>query len=90
MSFRASTPLPRRLDRRARRRLGLPASRVCILPVEGGVWLDVADRAGIWFSLEEWAVFCLDGVGLLVELAGDDIPPEVRAALTAASATTRP
>lgn len=86
MTFRAPTPLPRRLARRARRHLGLPCSRVCVLPVEGGAWLDVSDRAGVWFSAAEWAAFALDAVGLLVDLAGDDVPADTRAALAAAVA----
>jgi len=90
VSFRASTPLPRRLDRRARRRLGLPASRVCILPVEGGAWLDVADRAGVWFTVEEWAALVLDGLELLLELSTTDgLDPGERAALVQALAAAR-
>lgn len=93
MTFRAPTPLPRRLARRAHRHLSLPASRVQVFPVDGGVHLDVADRAGVWFSPEEWARFALDVLGVVFELAGDAMTPAERAqfeaALTAAGAAGR-
>lgn len=74
-SFRPSSPLPRRLARRARRPLGLPASTVSVIPVDGGVWLDVEGRAGVWFAPDEWAGLVLTAVSVLL-----DVTPEAAGA----------
>lgn len=90
MTFLAAAPLPRRLARRAHRHLSLPASRVALVAVDGGVHLDVAERAGVWFSPDEWGLFTLDALGLVLQLSAGALPPEtlgqVQAALAAARA----
>lgn len=60
------------MARRAHRHLGLPAQRVKLLAVEGGVWLDVEERAGVWFSAEEWTTLLVEGLGVLAEATGDE------------------
>lgn len=87
--YLASGPLPRRLARRARRHLGLPAERVALLAVDGGAWLDIAERAGVWFSPEQWAAFLVDAFGLALVISGETLTPAERAAVEGALAMAR-
>lgn len=89
MRYLEAGPLPRRLARRAHRRLGLPAERVALLAVDGGAWLDIAERAGVWFTPEQWAAFLVDAFGLAMLISGDDLTPTERAAVEAALTAAR-
>ncbi len=63
---------------REHRRRALPgrsakAADVVVARCPGGIWLDVAGRAGVLFSLEEWAAFVASSlVALLEELPAPD------------------
>lgn len=43
--------------------------RVAVCP--GGVWLDVAGKAGVLFSAEQWAQLALEAIAVLIEVSGD-------------------
>lgn len=63
--------LPRSARRRAIPARSARPDDITISAVEGGVWLDVAGKAGIHFSLDQWAQLTAESVALLLELAGD-------------------
>lgn len=71
------TPHVAQLGREQRRR-ALPgrSARPCdvaVAVVPGGVWLDVAGRAGVLFSADEWAGLVSSALAVLVEALGHQV-----------------
>jgi hypothetical protein len=64
--------LPRDWRRRAIPARSARPADVRMAACPGGVWLDVTGRAGVLFSVEQWAQLALEAVAVLVEVAGPD------------------
>lgn len=62
--------LPRAAQRAARRARPAPVVDVTFGDAgDGGVWLDIAGRAGVHFTLEEWARLVAEASELLRDMA---------------------
>lgn len=68
--------LPRDWRRRALPSRSARPSQLTMAACPGGVWLDVAYKAGILFTPEQWAQLAGEAVALLVEIAPELAAPE--------------
>lgn len=66
--------LPRDWRRRAIPARSARPRDVTIAAAPGGVWLDIAGRAGILFDPDQWAQLTLECVALLLEVTNSESP----------------
>lgn len=67
--------LPRDWRRRAIPSRSAKPSDVRMAVCPGGVWLDIAGRAGVLFRPDQWAQLALEAVAVLTELDPAEIDP---------------